>query len=46
MKILIWGTGGLVGTVVGKYIDIDNGVGFIDNDGRTIAKILLAKLME
>lgn len=34
MKILIWGTGRLVGKVVGRYIDIDNVSGFIDNDNR------------
>lgn len=32
MQIFIWGTGRLVGKVVGRYIDIDNIVGFIDND--------------
>lgn len=34
MKILIWGTGRLVGKVVGRYIDIENVLGFIDNDSR------------
>lgn len=32
MKLYIWGTGRLVGKVVGKYIDIDNVTAFIDND--------------
>lgn len=32
MKILIWGTGRLVGKVVGRYIDIERVSGFIDND--------------
>ena len=34
MKLLIWGTGRLVGKVVGRYIDIENVAGFIDNDSR------------
>lgn len=32
MQIYIWGTGRLVGKVVGRYIAIDNIAGFIDND--------------
>lgn len=32
MKIYIWGTGRLVGKVVGKYIPLENVAGFIDND--------------
>ncbi len=32
MKIYIWGTGRLVGNVVGRYVDIDTIEGFIDND--------------
>lgn len=32
MHIYIWGTGRLVGKVVGKHIDIENVDGFIDND--------------
>lgn len=32
MKLFIWGTGRLVGKVVGRYIDIDKVCGFIDND--------------
>lgn len=32
MNIFIWGTGRLVGKVVGKHIDIENIEGFIDND--------------
>ena len=32
MKIYIWGTGRLVGNVIGRYIDIDTIEGFIDND--------------
>lgn len=32
MKIYIWGTGRLVGKVVGKYIDIESVEGFIDNN--------------
>lgn len=34
MKLLIWGTGRLVGKVVGRYIDIENVSGFIDNDNK------------
>lgn len=34
MKLFIWGTGRLVGKVVGRYIDIENVAGFIDNDSR------------
>lgn len=34
MKLFIWGTGRLVGKVVGRYIDIENVSGFIDNDER------------
>lgn len=32
MHIYIWGTGRLVGKVVGRYIAIENVAGFIDND--------------
>lgn len=32
MKIFVWGTGRLVGKVVGKYIDIEDIEAFIDND--------------
>lgn len=32
MQTFIWGTGRLVGKVVGRYIDIENVAGFIDND--------------
>lgn len=32
MKLYIWGTGRLVGKVIGRYIDIDAVEGFIDND--------------
>lgn len=32
MKLFIWGTGRLVGKVVGRYIDINDVAGFIDND--------------
>lgn len=32
MVMLIWGTGRLVGKVVGRYIDVDNITAFIDND--------------
>ncbi len=32
MKLYIWGTGRLVGKVVGRYIDIDDVEAFIDND--------------
>lgn len=32
MVIFIWGTGRLVGKVVGKYIEIDSVTAFIDND--------------
>lgn len=32
MKIYIWGTGRLVGNVVGRYVDMDAVEGFIDND--------------
>lgn len=32
MKIYIWGTGRLVGMVVGKYIDLKRIEGFVDND--------------
>lgn len=32
MKIFIWGTGRLVGKVIGKHINIEDIEGFIDND--------------
>ncbi len=32
MQIYIWGTGRLVGKVVGRYIDLEKVAGFIDND--------------
>lgn len=32
MQIYIRGTGLLVGNVVGRYMDIENMAGFIDND--------------
>lgn len=32
MKLYIWGTGRLVGKVIGRYIDIGDIEGFIDND--------------
>jgi len=32
MRIFIWGTGRLVGMVVGRYIQIENVEAFIDND--------------
>lgn len=32
MKIYIWGTGRLAGKVIGRYVDIDEVEGFIDND--------------
>ena len=32
MNIYVWGTGRLVGKVVGKYIDIKDVKAFIDND--------------
>ena len=32
MRLFIWGTGRLVGKVVGKHIDIESVEGFIDND--------------
>lgn len=32
MRLFIWGTGRLVGKVVGRYIDIEDVSGFIDND--------------
>lgn len=32
MQIFIWGTGRLVGKVVGRYINLENVTGFIDND--------------
>lgn len=32
MQIYIWGTGRLVGKVVGRYINIEDVAGFIDND--------------
>lgn len=32
MKLLIWGTGRLVGKVVGRFIDIKDVAAFIDND--------------
>ena len=41
MKLFIWGTGRLVGKVVGRYIDIDKVCGFIDND--VLKKIIWGK---
>lgn len=32
MRMLVWGTGRLVGKVVGRYIDIKDITAFIDND--------------
>lgn len=32
MKLFIWGTGRLVGKVVGRYIDLEQVVGFVDNN--------------
>lgn len=32
MKLYIWGTGRLVGKILGRYIDIDDVEAFIDND--------------
>ena len=32
MKLYIWGTGRLVGKVVGRYIDIEDVEAFIDNN--------------
>ena len=34
MRLFIWGTGRLVGKVVGRYIDLENVSGFIDNDDK------------
>ncbi len=33
-EVIYLGTGRLVGKVVGRYIDIENVSGFIDNDSR------------
>lgn len=34
MRLFIWGTGRLVGKVVGRHIDLENVSGFIDNDSK------------
>lgn len=35
-KIFIWGTGRLIGKVVGKYISIEEVTGFIDSNKKRI----------
>ena len=32
MVMLVWGTGRLVGKVVGRYIEVDDVTAFVDND--------------
>lgn len=36
MRLYIWGTGRLVGKVVGRYISLENIVGFIDNNSMKV----------